>query len=235
MAFYDSSARYDDGLFYDEVVPPTPRKNRMAKIKLNLDRLSISDLLLRASDIKTKMTGNASFTTPIPPLTSLGNQITALTNSNNTYNQGELSQKQNKSARDNDVDALLATLTQLSGYVEAASGGDVVKIQSAGMDVRSSSAPATTPFPVMNLFITAGDDAGELDLQWDPMPGASRYEVQLCASPDFASGIVNLASVSKSKAASTGLTSGVKMWARVRALNAAGTGAWSDPATKMVP
>ena len=64
MAFYDSSARYDDGLFYDEVVPPTPRKNRMAKIKLNLDRLSISDLLLRASDIKTKMTGNASFTTP---------------------------------------------------------------------------------------------------------------------------------------------------------------------------
>jgi len=39
----------------------------------------------------------------------------------------------------------------------------------------------------------------------------------------------------KSKAVAEGLTTGVRMWARVRATNAAGTGAWSDVATKIVP
>jgi len=41
--------------------------------------------------------------------------------------------------------------------------------------------------------------------------------------------------VTKSKTAVTELTSGARMWARVRAVNAAGQGAWSDVATKIVP
>jgi hypothetical protein len=35
--------------------------------------------------------------------------------------------------------------------------------------------------------------------------------------------------------ASTGLTSGQRVWLRVRGIGSNGPGAWSDPATKIVP
>lgn len=235
MAFYDSSARYDAGLHYDEAVPITPGKKPMTKIKLNLARLSIADLLLRAADIKTKMTGNANFTTPIPPLTELTTQITALTTSNNAYNQGELTQKQNKTARDNDAETLRALLSQLASYVEAASGGDAAKILSAGMDTKSVAAPIGVPEMVASLALTASDNEGELDAQWDPVRGAKSYEMEISADPITASSWVMRPSVPKSLAKLTGLTSGSKVWVRVRAMGAAGPGAWSDPATKIVP
>ena len=59
--------------------------------------------------------------------------------------------------------------------------------------------------------------------------------MQLCATMDFAAGVITLPSVTKSKAVATGLSTGTRIWARVRALNAAGPGAWSDIATKIVP
>jgi hypothetical protein len=234
MANYDSGTTYDSGLFYDAVMPITPNK-RMAKVKLNLDRLSIADLLLRAADIKTKMTGNANYTTPIPPLAQLTSQITALTTSNAAYSAGELTQKQNKTTRDTDAAALVNTLTLLGNYVEAASGGDAAKIQSAGMGVKASNATTTIPDPVANLSLTAGDNAGELDAQWDPISPVKTYEVQVCPDPITPTGWVSQGSVSKSKIAIMGLTSGARMWVRVRATNAAGTGAWSDVASKIVP
>ena len=121
------------------------------------------------------------------------------------------------------------------GYVDLIANGNASIILSAGLPVRAPRTPASVPGPVMNLSMTGGDNAGELDLQWDPTAGAARYEGQLCATSDFAAGIITLPSVSKSKTAALGLTSGAKMWARVRALNAAGPGAWSDVATKIVP
>jgi hypothetical protein len=41
--------------------------------------------------------------------------------------------------------------------------------------------------------------------------------------------------VTKSSTTLTSLTSGSRMWVRVRAINSAGKGAWSDPAVKVVP
>ncbi len=207
----------------------------MAKVKLNLDRLSITDLIQRGNDIKTAMTGNASFTTPIPTLASIGTQITALTTANNIYESGLLTQKTNITNRDNAAATLIASLTQLGGYVEAASAGDEAKIQSAGMGVRAGRTPATVPDPVANLSITAGDNAGELDLQWDPANGAKTYEVQLSPDPVTGTSWVAQPSVTKSKAIILGLTSGARMWARVRAVGPGGIGAWSDVATKIVP
>ena len=125
MANYDSPGlTYDSGVFYDAVSLPQPTRKKMAKVKLNLDRLSITDLIQRGVDIKTAMTGNANFTSPIPSLTNIGTLITALTTNNNTYESGQLTQKTNLTNRDNAAAALVAGLTQLGGWVEAASAGD---------------------------------------------------------------------------------------------------------------
>ena len=236
MANYDSpSLTYDSGVFYDAVALPQPTRKRMAKVKLNLDRLSITDLIQRGTDIKTAMTGNASFTTPIPPLATITTQITALTNTNNTYESGLLTQKTNLTNRDNAAAALIAGLSQLGGYVEAASAGDEAKIQSAGMGVRGAKAPVTVPAQVSNLSLTAGDNDGELDAQWDPVANAKTYEIQTSPDPITSTSWVSKPTVTKSKAVLLGLPSGTRVNVRVRAIGSGGTGAWSDPAIKTVP
>lgn len=236
MADYDAPGlNYDSGVFYDALTLPQPTRKRMAKVKLNLNGLSIGDLLQRAVDIKTAMTGNANFTTPIPTLTSVGTLTTALTTTNNTYESGLLTQKTNLTNRDNAAAALVAALSQLGGYVEAASAGDDAKIQSAGMGVRGTRAPVTVPTQVMNLSLSAGDNDGELDGQWDPVPNVKTYDVQTSPEPITSTSWVSKPSVTKSKVVLTGLPSGTRVNVRVRAVGSGGTGAWSDPSIKTVP
>jgi hypothetical protein len=207
----------------------------MAQTKLNLGRLNIQQLLQSANNVKTAMTGNANFTAPIPPLPTIGTLITNLVNANNTYQSGVVTQSQNLTLRDNAEDALAAGLTSLAAYVQAQSGGDAAKIQSAGMDVKGAPAPAGMPGQVSNLALTFGDNAGELDAQWDSDPAAYSYEIQTSPDPMTATSWVAQPGVTKSSTALLGLTSGARQWVRVRSVGSAGTGAWSDPATKIVP
>jgi hypothetical protein len=236
MANYDAPGlTYDSGVFYDALFLPQPSRKKMARVKLNLDRLSITELIQRGTDIKTAMTGNASFTTPIPSLTNVGTAITALTTANSTYESGVLTQKTNLTNRDNAPAALIALLTQLGGYVEAASAGDEAKIQSAGMGVRAGKTPPAMPGQVANLSLTAGDNDGELDAQWDPVDVAKSYDVETSPDPMTPTSWTPKQSVTKSKAVLLGLPSGTRVWVHVRAVGSGGTGAWSDPAVKTVP
>jgi len=237
MAEYDiPGTTYDSGLFYDSVTPvPLPVLKPMAKVKRNMKGLSETQTVQRCLSIKTALTGNVDFTTPSPTLPAFGTLITtaqtALTASDNAVSAA----KQATVDKDNAFIALLAGVDQLATYVQLTSTGVKAKILSTGFDVCGARIPATVPGPVMNLNITAGDNAGELDLSWDPVAGVRSYEGQLATDALFTTGVIGLKSVTKSKAVAEALTSGARMWARVRATNPAGTGAWSNVATKIVP
>jgi len=129
------------------------------------------------------------------------------------------------------VDALAAGLTSLAAYVQAQSGGEPAKIQSAGMDVKGAAAPAGMPGQVTNLALTFGDNAGELDAQWDSDPAAYSYEIQQ-PRPDDGDQLGGAIRRDQIQRRVAGLTSGSRQWVRVRSVGSAGTGAWSDPATK---
>lgn len=236
MANYDSGILYDSGVLYDAVVspPPTPRK-KMAKVRLNLAGLNPQLTLQLANNIKTSMTGNASFATPIPTLASITTLITTAQTKVDAYETSRDALTMKLTERDDAMVALKAALAQLASYVDAASAGDEAKIQSAGMGVRASSVAAGVPDQVSNLAITAGDEQGELDAQWDPVTKTRTYEVQTSPDPFTANSWVNRPSVTKSFTKITGLTSGSKIWMRVRSTGVGGLGPWSDPATKIVP
>jgi hypothetical protein len=241
MADYDSTpaATYDSGLTYDSISPPQPPK-RMAKIKvkLNLKDKSDSDLLTFAQAHVTAITGNANFTTPLPATTVFAGALSLYQTALGNFNTAQAAAKQTTTVKDTARNALEAMLAQRGNYVEltAASAADpAAVIESAGFAVKAAPGASQVPDMVTNLSITAGDNAGELDLQWDPVNGAKSYEIQTSPEPVTATSWIGQGSVTKSKGVVTGLTSGVKMWARVRAVGPGGTGAWSDPATKIVP
>ena len=208
----------------------------MAKVKLNIARQPVATLLQSANNIKTALTGNASFPALNPPLVDLDAAITDLTNWTTTHQASVNTAREHLTMRDAAAEKLTGIVNSLGAHVQNVSGGDAALIQSAGMGVKGRRTPPAIPAQVENLSISAGDDGGQLDLQWDPLPEAWTYDVQLCADPVTpASNWVIQPSPIKSKLTVKNLTSGVRMWARVRAVNPAGQGAWSDPATKIVP
>jgi hypothetical protein len=236
MAFYDTPGlTYDSGVLYDDSSAPQPRKTKMAKVKLNLNNLPDAQVIQQANEIKTAMTANATFATPTPTLTVVGTAITTAQAALTAADNGQTTAKQLTATKDAAIAALRTMMMQLATYVELTANGDETKIMSAGMSVRAARTPSATPDLVASLAITAGDNAGELDLQWDPVAGAKSYEIHVSADPVTATSWVAQPSATKSKTAVSGLTSGAKMWARVRAVGPGGVGAWSDVATKFVP
>jgi hypothetical protein len=237
MAFFDSpNTFFDSGLLYDQVSPvPQPRRSKMSKVKLSLNRLGPDELVALANTIKTSMTGNASFGTPNPTLVLFGTKITDATAKINTYNASMTASQAALADRDGSLAALRQSMSQLAAYVENASGGDAAKIESAGMGVRAAATKIGVPTQVLNLVLTAGDFDGTLDAACDAVYGASSYEIQTSADPMTATSWAFKMTSSKSSATLEGLTSGAKVWVRVRAIGAAGPGPWSDPAVKTVP
>jgi hypothetical protein len=236
VPFYNSIATYDSELFYDDPSSPQTTRKKMAKVKLGLSKLSPDELVDRGNTIKTAMTGNANFTTPNPPLATIGTLITNAQTKMAAYNSTLALASTQLADRDAALAALRAGLTQEADYVQNVTNGDKTKIESAGMSVRDDAAPIGTPTQVMSLVVTAGDFDGTLDASWDPVRGAGSYEIQTSVEPISPTSWAFKQSATKSSATIAGLTSGTKMWVRVRAIGAGSVpGPWSDPATKGVP
>src|SRR5437867_12954107 len=117
MAFYDTAGlSYDSGVYYDGFVPPQPQRNRMAKVKLGLDRLTPDELAAFANVIKTAMTGNANFASPNPTLAALGTLITTLQTKIASYNTSLATVDTALADRDAPELALRAGFTQEAAY-----------------------------------------------------------------------------------------------------------------------
>lgn len=237
MFFYDSPAlTYDSGAFYDDMtpLPPTKRKS-MAKVKFSLNNVPDTDTLQTCNNLKTALTGNANFTTPTPSLASFNTAITTAQTKLTASDNAAAASKQATADKDSAMAALAGLAMQLVAYVDLTAAGDESKILSAGLDVRAAKVPQTVPTQVQNLSLTVGDNAGSLDAHWDFLTNGKSYEAQTSADPFTTTSFVTADTVTKSSTTLTGLTSGAKIWVRVRGINSAGKGAWSDPSVKVVP
>jgi len=234
--FDDPAVFYDaPGVFYDAAVLP-PVRSRMAKVITGTTRLTLALLQEAVANVITKMTGNVNYTTPNPPLATLTTLLTASQTKAAAYvaavNAAELALTE----RDLAKKALADAYEQEGAYVQNQSGGDEVKILSAGYAVRGTATPIGPVAQVLNLSVTEGDGETMLDVQWDPVAGASSNEIALSTGADPTSGTyATVAQPTASKKTLTGLTSGSRVWIKVRAIGSEGPGPWSDPATKIVP
>ncbi|HWN08409.1 MAG TPA: fibronectin type III domain-containing protein [Pyrinomonadaceae bacterium] len=208
----------------------------MPKIKLNFSRLPLTEKITRARQIVAALTGNASFPTPTPALTLVNTAIDDFETAYIATQAARQEAKAKTSDQQQKEDVLDRIITQLASYVEAAAGDNEVLIQSAGMDLRATASISTDiPAPPSSLAATAGDRDGEIDLTWDPLPGARSYVIEKSGDPPTASSWSHSGVATKSRATVEGLTSGTRYWFRVAAINVNGQSGWSDPAMKIAP
>lgn len=236
MAVYDVLSNfYDDGLMYDSVPPPPTTRKHMAKVKMNLSKLSDAQVVQLAIDSNLAMTGNTDFTNIVPSVAAMTALIATGQAKITTASAAQQAAQTATSEKNAAIDAIKAAMTQRGASAESLVAGDPVKLQGGGFQIKGESVPVGIPTTVTGIAITAGDNDGELDVQWDPVRGANSYEIQVSVYPPTSNSWSNKPSVTKSKAVLTGLTSGQRTAVRVRAIGSAGPGDWSLVADKTVP
>jgi len=207
----------------------------MGKVRLGLKKMPILDKIALATRIVTAMTGNPNFATPNPALADITAAKAALLTA---YNDALSKRSQAKTATDLMADREMAferLLTLEALYVENASGGDELKIQSAGMSIRDARVPVGQLLAPTDLYAEVGGGDGEVDLNWKPVRGANSYLIQMTTDPNVPDSWAFKKNATESFAVILGLTSGNKYWFRVAAVGAAGQGDFSDPAAKYAP
>ena len=209
----------------------------MFDVVLDLTNLSIPELLVRATNIQNGTAGQAVFASLAPKLAALGTKIATLDTTQGDVATAKATLGTTTDAQEAAESAVVAALNEL--------GSDVGKLATTVAEVetaqlRVKSAPTARPIPnkPTGLELAVGDEEGELSGQCAGQPGIVDYfEIRFATTDPNASGTVwQFADTSKkSRFDLTGLPTGVKVWVELRACNARGKSAWSDPATKRVP
>ena len=205
----------------------------MAKPKLELSGRNVPEKIAFGKQVVIAMTGNANFPNLATQTADFADATTNLENTNNEVAGALATYQQKQILRDTAEAEFNTAANVIATGVDSASGGDAVKIQSSGLDLKNASTPPGPMPPVQGLSVTAGEADGTARLKWNKVSGTKSYEVQ--RSLDATSGWAHLCSCTRSGATVNGMTSGTRYWFRVAAVGAADTGPWSDPATKIAP
>jgi hypothetical protein len=207
----------------------------MKKIKLELNRKTALELASQGTTIKTAMTGNANFATPNPTLATFGAGVTGLQSAITARQVAEDAAKAATEALHTAIGNYKLLAIQLAAYAENITGGDAVKLESGGFELRASPSPIGQLGQVEDLKLKINGFPGRLHARWKPLHGAMSYDVQVSPTPLVEASWMNVSGSSKSFTTIEDLTSGTRMYVRVRGIGKSPAGPWSEPIGKIVP
>jgi hypothetical protein len=238
----DDAVTYDSDFFYadEPVSQPTPTKHKtMATLKLNTSRMNPAQLIAKADIVLPKIAPPAPEVPPVPNMTARAAALQTARDSaktaNDAYEQAKAGLPALKEARDAAADALRAQHNAMGSALEGETQ-DPVALSATGYELAgTNTTPSGPPEVIDNLKITAGDMNSALDGSFDPDAAAYVYEVQMTTVDPVNGPWVTVANPTASVFQLTGLTSGQRVWVRVRGIGTMGPGPWSDPYTKIVP
>lgn len=198
------------------------------KVSLGFAALSDSDLDAFTENVIKGMTGNAHYTTPIPPLTVLSTGLAAFTGALAAAAGGG---KALTAAKNEQRQNLLAILRQLAAYVQGACFNDLSNLLSSGFSATSTSRTQSPLVQPKILGITNGVST-TLTLNVTAVSNAKSYEVRFSTTPGTwqDGGTYTQAR----RLVVPGLTPGTVYALQVRAVGGAtGCSDWSDSITHM--
>jgi len=207
----------------------------MARIRLNLRNLSVTEKIAKGRHIVSSMTNNARFTNPNPPLTDVTAVLDELTQAYALVQSARSEIATRVITQDNVEIKIDQALTQLAGYVESIAGRDDTLITSAGMETKASRSTPTLPNVPQALSAAAGEHEGEVDLFWKPVANARSYVIECTLDPTTGTTWIHVGIATSGSKSIANLTSGKRYWFRVAAVSAGGQSGWSEHATRVVP
>ena len=211
------------------------------RISTDFNRIKDAELLLKANAIIAAMTDNPNFPEPwpvqVPTLQVLRDAVAAF----QTAVQDALTRDTTKILlRDKAWEYLVHQLLDLVPFVEMIAKGDVNILLSSGFELckeRTHTGSTRTSLEAPAGFtVKRSDREGELIAHVAKLQGAGSYELQMAeGDPTVVENWHQYAIFTNgSKMVVTGLTPGHRVSVRVRGINAAGPGAWSDTVTLIV-
>lgn len=221
----------------------TKNNKPMADIKLSLSRSNPAQVIEIAAKLAGLLAPAAPATPPIPNMdgtvADLNTKLTAATTANNAYEAAKAQIASLRTTRDNAADDLRNEVNLAGNAAMKESKGDAASLQAAGFEIAGATpSPPPVLTPPQNLALTAGDHDATLDASCDP-PGAKHivrsYQWQYTTGDPVTGTYADVQPTSASNTTLTGLTSGQRIWVRVRVVTTHGTTDWSDPAAKIVP
>lgn len=242
---FDTGLRYDEGHAYDSSVGPTPgppppvRPNKskyMSKFKLDLKSKTVPEKLSMGTNHITAMDGNTNY--PVAKR-SPDDAAYALAQSDLAAAEAEVDAaetvwKQKIQVRDVKEEAWDLATTARAANCESITPNNLPALASTGFPLRSAPTPVGPMTAPGNLRATMNELAGQIDLQWNTVYGASTYKVEMMVhnGPGTWAEVAVVQQISYSV---TGLTSGTSYAFRVLAIGPLGPGPWSDEAVRMAP
>ncbi len=192
---------------------------------------SDGDLIARTEAVIAALTGNLSFSSPLPPLPVLQSAFDDYKAAvNNAVNGGKEMTALKRAKR-----ATLASLMrQLAGYLTAASAGDMAVLLSSGFPHQK---PVRQPVGLLptpgSPVLRQGKHSGQLHAVVRPVYGATSYNwrLALASAPNT---YVQTPQTTGGRFLFKGLTPGETYVVTVNAVGAAGPSDWSDDAELMV-
>jgi hypothetical protein len=209
----------------------------MARIALNISKLSAPLLAAKLQVSLTAIAADPTTFTGATALLTLGDtKHQALVDSDALVESLKMQLAQARWARELAYDDVASFFSNdLAGYVATIAKGEEEIILAAGLDVAQPRGASPAMTKVLGVVLIAGVDDGTGTVEWDPMYRSRTYEVQLSSNPTDPALWATVDIVTEPQLVLSGLPSGQKRWARVRAINNVNKGPWSDPACCTIP
>ena len=138
-----------------------------------------------------------------------------------------MSLKEAITRRNQQLRAFRQQTTYACGLVAVNANGDPGAVPGAGLPLKSGKHPVGVPGVPMSFTAAPGDNEGEVKLKWKRPLRRCTFMIQIRAENETA--WRNHETSVATRSVITDLTSGVKYWFRLCAVNAHGKGPWSQP------
>lgn len=203
-----------------------------AHIKLDLTHMSVPDQIAEGRRIVIGITASSLTNKAL-----MAGKITSATDVlENSEANAKLKAAEAQAAtgfRDVSLVDFGTAMGAVAGEVEREVNYDGPAMMAIGYQLASTNRTSTVMTQVMNLQLSAGDHAGQLHAQWDPMKGSRTYQIQYQVSPTLSmdeTKWLNAMPSSASRSDIDGLPSHQLVWVRVCAIGAGkeNMGQWSD-------
>lgn len=206
----------------------------MSYAKLGLDVLTVPAKIQYLRRLGAGVNANPNLPNPTPTSAMLDAKADELETNYNAALAARLESKTRTELQDQSSAEADLLVAQLASYVNGASGGNAVIIESAGFETRATPTPiGELPAPT-DVQVVPSEHAGSADVSWKAIYGAKSYTIERAEDgPTLEWKVIGYST--KKRSSLNSMVSGKKYWFRVCAIGAAGQSAWSDPVPLFAP